>query len=160
LNRSRTLELPKLLIFDDIDNLLKSKVSVAILKGALAEARGKRIVSYDSTARNEGERHFEYLGKVILILNAFSGTGVLDPLIDRGIYFNIELETEELIEYIEDKILPTFELNGNELSKVWGMVKRFADSPNFSIRSVNKAVSFYKHNPDKWYQLFTKSLKK
>src|SRR3990167_10824477 len=37
LAQARVLESPKLLIYDDIDSILKNKVSIGILKGALAD---------------------------------------------------------------------------------------------------------------------------
>lgn len=85
LAQARILEGPKVLIYDDIDSILKNKVSVGILKGALADVRGVRTVSYQSTTSRDKDQSFEFEGKIILILNGIAKNSALEPVLDREI---------------------------------------------------------------------------
>lgn len=157
----RMLEPPKLLIYDDVDGILKNKVSVGILKGALADVRGVRTVSYQSSTSREIKQHFEYDGKVILILNEVGKNSYIEPLLDRGIFYNIELRKGELEMHIENNLSSMYPtLNKEERDEVWNKIKIFTDLERFSFRTVKRAFAFYQNNKEGWYQLFKKSLNK
>ena len=160
LKRTKMLEKPKLIVMDDLDSIFNNKTSTSILKGALINFNNKRIVSYQSTRGEQEEQSFDFDGKLILIVNNIPRSINIEPLLDRGIYFSFDSDTETLVNYIEQNVLPKFDLGSNEIREIWEKVKRFTNSPNFSIRSLNRAVSFYKHDKDNWYKLFTKSLKR
>ncbi len=162
LSGCRVMEEPKLFVLDDLDAILKNRTSVAILKGALAEARGKRIVSYESTTKTVDCKPFEFTGKVILIVNSFAKNNVIESLLDRGIFYDMEIDPEEMIKYVEDNLtqLLGVGLSDEDRASIWVRVKRFADSPNFSLRALNRAVAFYKHDKENWYSMFSRSMKK
>jgi len=60
-----------LIVLDDIDEILRSKVIVGYLKGMLEEVEGARIVCNNSTSMKAQEipERFEFKGKIILITN-------------------------------------------------------------------------------------------
>lgn len=160
LSKSRTLDTPKLLVLDDLDSILKNRTSIALLKGALAEARGKRIVSYESSARNADVRHFEFTGKVILIVNNLVKSNIIESLLDRGIFYDMEIDQTELATYIELNMPSMYQrLSLDEKKSIWGKVKRLIDSPNFSLRALNRAFAFYQNDPENWYELWLKTMK-
>jgi hypothetical protein len=160
LAKSRMLDEPRVMIFDDVDSIFTNKTSVALLKSALAEARGKRVVSYESSSRNGQARSFEFTGKVILIVNGFVKNNTIQPLLDRGIFYEIEPDVQELGIYIESNMASMYDrFSDDERSSVWNKVKRFLDNPNFSLRSLNRAFNFYRHNPENWYALWIKTIK-
>jgi len=159
LSRCRTLELPKLIVLDDIDSIILNKTSLGILKCALTEARGKRIVKYES--RSSEEKEFEFNGKIILITNNLSDNKQLAPVLDRGIVYNFEKDLPIFIKYIETHLTEIYpSLNKEEKIEVWERVKRFVGMPNFSFRVLNRAFAFYKNNKKNWYELFVRSLRK
>lgn len=161
LSKSRILDGPKLLIYDDIDALFKNKTSVALLKSALSEARGKRVVSYESGAKSENSRSFEFTGKVILILNSIIKNNTIEPLLDRGIFYEIELEPADIALYIEEHLESMYPSLGRDVKGIiWDKVRRFVDSPNFSLRILNRAFAFYEHDKENWYQMFVKTINK
>ena len=161
LAQSRTLEGPKILIYDDIDSILKNKVSVGILKGALADVRGVRTVSYQSTTSRDKDQSFEFGGKVILILNGIAKNSTIEPLLDRGIYYNIELHKGELETHIESHLSSMFPtLNAEEKVDVWNKIKVFTSLENFSFRTVKRAMAMYKSDKVNWYKMFKQSLNK
>lgn len=159
--RSTTLEAPKLLVFDDIDALVTNKISIALLKSALWEVRGKRIVSYhSSSSKIEGLPSIEFEGKICLVLNDLKQENAFGkPLLDRTIVFDMSLTHKEVIEYV-DMILPDIKspLKIEERKEIWKQIKKFSVNPRFSVRSVVKAFSFYKNNKKHWYPMFISSL--
>ena len=160
LRKTEILEQPKLLVMDDLDSLLRNKISISILKGALVSFNDKRTVSYESMRGDDRDQSFNFNGKIIMITNSMPRSIDIEPLLDRGIYFEYDFNPVQLASYIEENILPTYDLNIKEMDSVWTKVRRFIDNPSFSIRILNRTVAFYKHNSEKWYSLFTRSLKK
>lgn len=157
----RVLDDPKLIIYDDIDSILKNKVSVGVLKGALADVRGVRTVSYQSSTSREANQSFEYDGKVILILNGFGKNNFIEPLLDRGIFYNIELRKGELAMHIENNLASMYPtLDKEDRDEVWNKIKMFTELENFSFRTIRRAFAFYKNNKGEWLKLFKKSLRK
>lgn len=162
LSSCRIMEKPKLFWFDDIEGVLGNKTSIALLKSALWEVNGKRLVSYQTSKNSDELPAFEFNGKVILVVNSLNQEKVLGrSLLDRGIYYDMTLDPEEVVYYIENMVLPNIEkdIPINEKWSVWEKVKRFVEYPNFSIRCLYRAFSFYKHNKNEWYKLFTTSMK-
>ena len=161
LAQSRMLDSPRLLIYDDIDSILKNKVSVGILKGALADVRGVRTVSYQSSTSKEKNQSFNFDGRVILILNDILNNKAIEPLIDRGIFYNIQLKKGELEIYIENSLASMYPtVNAKERNDVWDKIKIFTELENFSFRTIKRAFAFYKTNKEGWYTLFKRSLNK
>lgn len=157
----RILARPKLIIYDDIDSILKNKVSVGILKGALADVRGIRTVSYKSTTSKDKDQSFEFDGKVIIILNDISNNEFIESLLDRGIFYNVQLAKGELEEHIESNLSSMYpNFNNEERLSVWSKIKIFTGLNGFSFRTVKRAYAMYKNNKEGWYHLFKKSLNK
>jgi hypothetical protein len=160
--KSCTLEAPRLLVFDDIDALITNKISVALLKSALGEVRGKRVVSYhSSSSKVEGTPSFEFDGKIIIILNDTKQESAFGkPLLDRTIVFDMTLTHKELISYVEE-ILPNIhtKLSIEDKKLVWGKIKQFSDNQRFSVRSLIRAFDFYQYDKDNFMHMFVSSLK-
>lgn len=159
--RSATLESPRILLFDDVDSIIQSKTSIALLKGALWEADGRRIVSYNSsTSKLEGPTSIEFKGKVIMVLNNVKQESAFGkPLLDRGIMFDMLMQPNEVIEYIEE-IMPKIKtpLRLDDRRAVWAEVKRFADNPAFSVRSLIRAMEFYHLDKMNWLTQYVYTL--
>lgn len=159
LARIRMLEGPKLIIYDDVDSILKNKVSVGILKGALADVRGVRTVSYQSTTSKEKDQSFIFDGKCILILNDIAKNDAIKPFLDRGIFYNVELKKGELEEYIEHHLPIMYpNLNNEDRLDVWNKIKVFIELENFSFRTVKRAFAMFKNNKKEWLNMFKQSL--
>jgi len=161
IGRSATLESPRILIFDDVDSIIQSKTSIALLKAALWEIEGKRLVSYhSSTSKLEGPMTVEFKGKVIIVLNNIKQENAFGkPLLDRGIMYDMILQPSEVIQYVET-ILPKLDtkLKLAERKAVWEHVKRFADNPSFSIRSLLRAMEFYRLDKKNWLTQYVYTL--
>lgn len=160
LENCRIMESPKLFIFDDLEGIMANKGSIAILKSALWEARGKRTVSY-LTSRRDDDRKFEFDGKIILITNTLKQNSVLGrAVIDRSLYYNMELSPQAICDYIENNLGTMYrDIDDDDRSSVWNKVKRFVESPHFSFRTIDRAFKLYKNNQENWYELFRNSMR-
>lgn len=161
IGRTATLQKPRLIVFDDVDSIVQNKTSIALLKSALWEIEGKRLVSYhSSSSRVEGPATIEFRGKVIVVLNNIKQEGMFGkPLLDRGIMYEMLLQPAEVIAYVE-KILPSLAtgLPVKDREAVWEQVKPFSDNPSFSIRSLLRAMEFYRLDPKNYLTLYVHSL--
>ena len=151
-----SLESPRLIIFDDIDSLLSNKTSIALLKGAVSEARGKRTISYETTSIKVDAPSFEFNGKVILIANSFVHNEAIRPLLDRAIFYDMITDPAIMGEYIRKNIsqFGGKDIPEREKISVWDKIRRFIRHPMFSFRAVNRALTFYKHDADNWYKMW------
>lgn len=159
LMKCRILEEPKLLIFDDIDAIVKNKTSLAILKSALSEARGKRIVTYESSTSKIDVNSFEFTGKVIIILNNVTNNKDVEPLLDRGIFYDMTIDPVALSQYINENFDSiASDIKKEERAGIWDKIKRFVDYPKFSLRAMKRAISFYRWDSDNWYLMFKRTM--
>lgn len=154
-----TLENPKILFIDDIDSLLTNKINIFLLKSALWEVNGKRIVHYDSSKLEE--TIIDFKGKIILALNNIPNSTFNEALLDRTIFYKIRLTREELTSHIENKVIPHLNINGinnSEKLTIWNQIKPYIRLDNFTVRTYLRAIDFYKSDKDKWFPLFVASL--
>ena len=161
IGNSASLSHPRLIVFDDVDAIVQNKTSIALLKSALWEIDGKRLVSYNSTSSKiEGPTTVEFTGKVIIVLNNIKQENAFGkPLLDRGIMFDMTMQPQEVIQYVE-KIMPKLStpISLEQRLAVWEQIKRFADNPSFSIRSLLRAMEFFHLDPDNWLTLYVNTL--
>ena len=91
----------KVIVIDDVNNLLKEPKAVAILKAATFSAAGERIITYQSTSKVLEERgipsSFIFRGKVIIILNEIPATlrETFQALMSRMYSHEVVLTLEE-----------------------------------------------------------------
>ncbi len=163
--KSKIMTGPKLFVFDDVDSIMSNKTSLALLKASLSETNGKRIITYE-TAKNTDDplvpSSFEFEGRVIIMVNNMKQErAVGQSLLDRGIFYDMTLNPEELSEYVEqilEKI--NVDITKEEKEAVWDKIKRFTDRPGFSLRTVERALKFYRYNRTNWYELWLPLIKK
>ena len=101
----------KVIIFDDIDNLLTSGSILGILKGVLSPVSDKRIVQYHSTTNlmDGVPAFFEITAKIIIICNSIPRKSKLniDALLSRLLVYKVNYTYSEkkvlLLEYIRGR---------------------------------------------------------
>ena len=154
-----TLENPKILFIDDIDSLLTNKINIFLLKSALWEVNGKRLVHYDSSKVENNLVDFK--GKIILALNNIPNSIFNEALLDRTIFYKIRLTKEELVSHIENKVIPHLNISNisnDEKLTIWNQIKQYIRLNNFTVRTYLRAIDFYKSDKNKWFTLFIASL--
>lgn len=158
LAKTRILDIPKLIIIDDVDQLISNKTSLELMKSGLSEARGKRIVVYESRGVDTDKLNFQ--GKMIILTNNLSKNKYVAPLLDRCLVYDFESNPKDLYEYVE-KNLDDFGKGLSESQKVSTLEKlyRFIDHPTFSLRMIERAFAMAKSDEEDWYSLFLKTIR-
>ncbi len=154
------LQEPNILILDDVEMILKDKMILGLFKGALWEAGGKRIVNYNSsTPRIKDTQIDDFKGKIIFLLNEFlPDNELIKALKDRGLYYELKMNNEEILEFMKKEIIPK-EFNGMSLQqrqKVFNYVKEKVYESNYknlSYRTLIKSFQMYLCNPNHWKSL-------
>lgn len=160
LSKNVALQDPKLYVFDDLDSIVANKTCVSLLKSALWEVRGKRVVSYQSTSNKVEVPSFEFEGRVLLVLNTLREESLFSQaLLDRSVYYDMRLSHKELIQHIEE-IVPEMhkDLSLTDRQDVWAKIKIFSGNKNFSVRCVSRAFEFFKYDKHNWLNMFLNTL--
>lgn len=160
LQKVNKLNAPKLLILDDVEMILKDKAILGLLKGSLWEAGGKRIVSYiSSTPKIKDTQIDDFKGGIIFLLNEFlMDNELIKALKDRGLYYEIKMDNQEILEFMEtDIVIKDFrDMDIRQRLKVFDYIKeKVWDNKDIEIsyRTLIKAFSMYSCNPNHWQKL-------
>jgi len=149
----------KLLIMDDCEETLRNLQAVGVLKGALFEADGKRRVFWRTTREDIS---FEFTGRIIFLLNYFNEkSAVMNALKDRGLYYEMNLTTDEMIELM-NKRAEEREYNNipkNKRREIAEYIQKVAKgNNNVSLRLLTKAYNLYLVSPNHWQKLVEEML--
>lgn len=90
-------------IFDDVDEILKNKSAVAILK-AVCDSKKEKIVRYTTTSPllEPGEESFTTSCKVLLLTNQLSeGDANLKALMTRAVCVNFNPSNKEVLDFLK-----------------------------------------------------------
>ncbi|MBW2968812.1 hypothetical protein KY314_01705 [Candidatus Woesearchaeota archaeon] len=158
LQETNKLNKPKILILDDIEDVIDNSRIIGILKGALGNLPdGKREVNWYSTSTKVEKEKFVFNGKVIILLNKLNTENpLIRAIIDRGFYYNIQLSNREKLEMMKEKAKTTSykNLSTKERLKVvdylWKIGK---DSKKLSLRILPKAYNLYILSPNHYQKL-------
>lgn len=87
----------RVIVLDDFEGVLSSKVGTSILKSALWSATDKRIVSYYTTSEKCTVPHtFEFSGRIIFCLNSIEDNPELRALVSRTLYYKLDFPLEDI----------------------------------------------------------------
>jgi len=162
LDKTTKLESPRFLILDDIELILSSKHILGMLRSALWEAGGKRVVNYHSTSNKVKSSEIEFTGKIIMLLNDLPRENkILNALCDRVFFHKIKLTNREIIQIMKDKIVnkPYKNLSLKQRIKIVEAVEeRATEKTKLSFRTLIKAYQFYIYTPNYWTQMLDASM--
>ena len=151
------LQAPKLLILDDIEETLKDKKTIGLLKSALWETpNGKRKVCWVSGTYKIKNKEFDFTGRIIFLLNDMKRKDPnVNALADRGFYFEMFFTNQEIIELLEKRVeQPYFNITIENRVKVLDYIKSIAgNSERLSLRILPKAFQAFLIAPNNWRPL-------
>ena len=154
LDRTNQLKKPNFLILDDIELILSNKHILGMLRSALWEAGGKRIINYTSTSEKVEKEETEFRGKIILLINSLPKENkILGALTDRVFFHEINLTNHEVMHIIKTKIVrkPYKRLTLKQRIKIADAIEeRVTSKVNLSFRTLIKAYQFYIFNQNHW----------
>lgn len=156
------LKAPRFLILDDMELILSNKHILGMLRSALWEAGGKRIVNYHSTSEKVEKTEGEFTGKIIMLLNDLpSENKILNALCDRVFFHEIKLTNIEIIQIIKDRIAtkPYKDLSLKQRIKIAEAIEeRTTKETKLSFRTLIKAYQFYIYSPNHWTQMLDSAM--
>lgn len=149
----------KVIILDDVEGLFNHNVSLSILKGALWDSDGKRIVQYSSKSEKANMPSAFVMNAKILILcnnipkeNDIGTRAMMSRTISYNVSFSFEQKMdicstfvdkdEQLKESQKEQILLLLHNNVNEATK------------DFNFRTLRKLITFVCYDTDKAEELF------
>lgn len=143
----------KIIILDDIEQLLQSEVSVGILKSALWEVNGKRTVCYETTSNKADDlpERFNFKGGMVILCNKIPNQNdpVIKALKSRTAYLNIQLTYKQKINIIANILKHRTDLKPSEKNKILQNIKQHSTpATKLNIRTLEKYISYYKYDKE------------
>jgi hypothetical protein len=138
------------ILIDDVDCLLYNEQNISLLK-MFCETREVKRVSWLSTCgilREQGvPLSYETKSKVLILTNDFRVLSKkLGALQDRGWYIQFNPTDEKILNKIKEiKGYCDFNLNNDEINKVYDLIEKYSSFCKFSLRSFVKGLSLFKH---------------
>jgi hypothetical protein len=153
----------KLIILDDIEGIFKDNVALAILKGALWDTDGKRLVQYDTTSNKiSAPSTFEFTGRLIVLCNKIPNENdtSVNALLSRTNHYRISFTYNQKMKLIRMILEKHKELNKEQKKEVLSILKRNTDvaTENLNFRTLERLISFIKYDKDKAEELFIKTI--
>ncbi|MDP8216010.1 MAG: hypothetical protein P9L98_01645 [Candidatus Kaelpia imicola] len=156
----------KLLILDDIEGIFGNPVATSILKGALWESGGKRLIQYNTKSEKaEGLPDiFEFKAKLIILCNKIPNQqdiGV-SAMISRTVSYEFKLSFEQKIEIIGKLIDSRKDLSMKQKQECLKLIKEETSEAtrNFNFRLLKKAIAFVKEDKANAKELFKATVEK
>lgn len=151
LEKTNRLKEPAILILDDVEIILKNRLILAMLKGALGEVDGERIINYDSSTYKIASTSISnFRGKIIFLLNEFlQANPLISALKDRGLYYELKMTNQEILDFMEKEMV-----KDKKQQKVFQYLKSFVKKDTeLSYRTFVKAVQIYACSPNHWREI-------
>jgi len=151
------LQEPKILILDDVEEILREKRILGILKGALWEIDGKRKINWFSGTYKIKNKEVDFQGKIIFLLNEFNKkSALLKAVADRGLFYEIKLTIPEMFELMKKRANEE-EYQGISKEKRIEIVQFLQRSTNnnqdITLRLLPKAYNLFLLSPNHWQKL-------
>ncbi|MFA5773697.1 MAG: hypothetical protein WC908_03430 [Candidatus Paceibacterota bacterium] len=155
----------KLILLDDVEGIFNDEKGMALLKGALWDADGKRIINYASTSdKAEGlPSMFEFKGKLIMLCNKvprendISVSAMISRTISYELSFSHLQKKRIMYEILDKKQGLTDEqkrLAKQVIDKHTNLITK-----HFNFRTLERLLVFIRYNPTLAEQLFTSTIK-
>ena len=151
------------ILLDDLEGLTGNENSIALLKTALWEANGKRIISYETTSKQleDTPTSFEFTGTIIILANEIksSKNENFKALLSRVINFELSFKHSEIL-IICHKILRQRDLTTEQIKVIKDILENEIEvSTSFNLRLLDRLINIVKFDLSKAKELFLSSLK-
>jgi len=157
------LEKYKILVLDDCEEFLNNQRIVGLLRGALwGSVDGKRLVQWHSTSPKVDSQEFEFLGKIIFLVNKLNlKNSLIQALISRGLFFHLELSNQEKIELMKTRVKEPYKnLSLKERIRIMGYLEEIGKFSNkLTLRSLSQTYNLYILSPHHYQSLINELLK-
>lgn len=139
----------KVIVLDDVEGIFNNALSMSILKGALWDSDGKRIVQYQSkSSRFHIPYAFVMQSKIIILCNKIprENDANTKAMMSRTISYDVQFSYKQKLEICEKFIKGRKDLNEGEQQTAIQLLKNNTSeaTENFNFRTVKKAIAFVK----------------
>lgn len=153
----------KILIIDDIETMFSDDRTINILKSALWEVDGERVVSYKTSSKTleEYPNTFIYTGKIIILANEVKGKNdeSFKALMSRCLKFKLNYTQKEIKELSKKIIQEKKDLTNKQKTKIMEIInKTIKPQHDFNFRLLERLIGFVKYNQLEAQNLFINSL--
>ena len=153
----------KVLVLDDIETIFQDERIINLLKAALWDVDGKRVVSYKSSSKTleDYPDEFIYTGKIIILANEIKGKvdESYKALMSRCLKYELTYTYKEILEIAKVMVLESNDLNPSQKTKVVDiMCKNINPQHSFNFRLLRRLIAFVKYDMEKSEALFLSSL--
>lgn len=144
-------------IFDDINDLLKSSITISMLK-SFCDLEPIKQINYNSTSPllNEVKQSCSVEGNAFIILNKLNlNNSEIKPLLDRCFVCQFEPTKEEIFKEMV-RISSKYECEG--IKEILGFIRENMKYVDISLRTFVKAIELYKFNKERWVYFLSKDM--
>ena len=150
----------KLLILDDVEGLFDNHISMSILKGALWDSDGKRIVQYKSKSKQVENlpEQFVMRAKIIILCNRIPNEKDISvkAMISRTIPYELSFSYAQKLSLCKQFVNANETLNEKEREQVIRILEENTNeaTKDFNFRTMKKLIAFVKYNEGGAEELF------
>ncbi len=150
----------KLIVMDDVEGLFTDPKGIALLKGALWDTAGKRLLNYVSTSDKLDNLPpiFEFTGKMVILANTIPHKNYanVNAMISRAIHYRVEFSHAQKMAIIKEVLDKKTALSQEQKAKAWNLIQAHTSiaTKNFNIRTLEKLCYFIKYDESKAESLF------
>ena len=141
----------KIIILDDVDLIKNGAVSLNILKSALWDVAGQRIISYESSSKLlDIPSKFIFEGRIIYISNYIPNLRNINiqALLSRTLYVNLNLPIQEQKAIIKEIVSKEQGLTQEEKEEIIKEIENRINYTNVSFRTIKQIISIYKYSKE------------
>jgi DNA polymerase III delta prime subunit len=150
----------KLIILDDVEGVFNNNLSMSILKGALWDSDGKRIVQYNTKSNRATDLPSAFImeSKLIILCNKIpNGQDIgTRAMISRTIPFELTFSYKDKLRICEVFLNHNDTLNSRQKAEVLKLLKEKTSeaTKDFNFRTLKKAIAYIKYDRSKAESLF------
>lgn len=151
----------KVIVLDDVLNIIRNKQSVALLFSAMWSGSGNsndRIVEWRSTTGAlDAPKQFNFNGRIIILLNEVQTNNTdIKTLLSRCLHYNLKFTYKETIRLMREIAkLPHKKLNLRKRNNIVDFIEKNTNptTKDFNLRLQKKFEQIYIYNYRKWKRL-------
>jgi len=150
----------KLLLLDDIEGVFGNAIATTILKGALWESGGKRIVQYNSKSDKALDlpSAFEFKAKIVILCNRIPNQNdvSVSALISRTVPYELKLSYEQKLDILDSLISNRKDLTQKQQQDCKNLIRQETSqaTKHFNFRLLRKVIAFVKEDKANARELF------
>ena len=154
-----------IVVFDDVEGLLTDRKSNAVLKSALWETNGQRIIKMNTIDRVLGDvpKAFEFTGHIIILANRLNLNDVnINAVKERTHYFELKFKYSEKLKVMSEIVKTEYPSTTLELrQKALDILVRNSDlsTQDFNFRTLIRAYDYMAYGEKEAEHLVKATLK-